>query len=432
MYTWAKEQLEAGYPLSDVAHISEAVMKAVNRERELLDLRAREWDLKAGDTEVNAVAPTLKTWYKRVIREELAQTPEKPVRFATADTVAKVEGWPRDDYWLRQADRFRRDIQVLEESTRDRLQGNDPPFRQEIQRRELAQLESLRGELKAAEELQKQHGPARFSKEHQSIHDRYKGEIEKFLRNEFKAKPYTDEHGHTWLEVPPQPKGPVKMYGRASTADLAALAAFVGGAAAMQAFTSDPSLVSDVVAGLLASAATRISPRSLAEAYRSARDSRPLESISKAAIVREANMRRNALDTANTIFRVTKLVKDEARREAIHTALDTGNTRGLAPNELAAYNDLKEQYAKLAKAGVDEGVLEDTRRNYATHLWQIDADVFDRIFGKRVGRGTSPNTPTPRASLQHAGGGREGRPQAGVEGCRVCVQRVRELALRGD
>jgi len=152
-----------------------------------------------------AVSPLLKNWHKRLVREELADAargkpellahaeavranmgtaaerglnptdlakqmddleasarPEPVVRFATADTVAKVEGWPEKTTPMDTARELNMDYAAW----------------------------------KAATE-----GTTRFSPEHQGIYDRYKGDVEKFLR-QLGGKPVTDSAGHTWIEVP--------------------------------------------------------------------------------------------------------------------------------------------------------------------------------------------------------------------------------------
>lgn len=135
------------------------------------------------------VQPMLKHWSRRLVREELAaaaQRGESSVRFATADTVAKVEGWP--------------DVR-----THDFSQIGEPPV----------------GE--------------HFLPEHQSIYKRYQGDIEKFL-TKLGGKPLTDAQGHTWIEVPTsppgaaRPAGPPQMFGRASPDLLIKMGAVGGGA----------------------------------------------------------------------------------------------------------------------------------------------------------------------------------------------------------
>ena len=94
------------------------------------------------------LSPLAKTWSRRLIREELHEAfkaGEKSVRFATADTVAKVEGWPT----------------------------------------ERPQID-------------------------QGIYNRYKTDVEKFLKQEG-GTPHKDPMGHTWIEVPvkePKPGAP--------------------------------------------------------------------------------------------------------------------------------------------------------------------------------------------------------------------------------
>jgi hypothetical protein len=118
--------------------------------------------------------------------------PEPIVRFATADTVAKVEGWPDTRPYLEQTGRTR----------------------------------------------------PTFSPEHQGIYDRYAGDITKFLR-QLGGKEVTDPLGHTWIEVPTAgtPKFPagkrVQQFGGADPR-LAAYAATVLGAGALAAFFTDP------------------------------------------------------------------------------------------------------------------------------------------------------------------------------------------------
>ncbi len=114
---------------------------------------------------------------------EKGKEPGNVIRFATADTVAKVEGWP---------------------TTRARFSPEGPVV-----------------------------DNVGFSPEHQGIYDRYSRDIESFLKKEFDAKPYTDPQGHTWLEVPldhPNAKGPIRQFGGADPKLLAAIAGIGGGA----------------------------------------------------------------------------------------------------------------------------------------------------------------------------------------------------------
>jgi len=140
----------------------------------------------AADTPLERVSPMLKRWDRRLVREELADSArrgEPTARFATADTVAKVEGWPR--------------------FANERLDDTTP----------------------------------RFSPEHQGIYDRYNKEVTSFLK-QLGGKEVTDSAGHTWIEVPTEgtrkmPAGRrAQQFGSADPAFLAYLATVAGAATA--------------------------------------------------------------------------------------------------------------------------------------------------------------------------------------------------------
>lgn len=164
----------------------------------------------AADTPLERVSPMLKRWDRRLVREELADSArrgEPTARFATADTVAKVEGWPR--------------------FANERLDDTTP----------------------------------RFSPEHQGIYDRYNKEVTAFLK-QLGGKEVTDSAGHTWIEVPTEgtrkmPAGRrVQQFGFADP-ELLAIIAAVGGAAYVASLVFDDKGKKDLSkAGILASLAT--------------------------------------------------------------------------------------------------------------------------------------------------------------------------------
>lgn len=152
-------------------------------------------------TAVGPVRPMLKSWHKRLIREELAvsaRAGEPGVRFATADTVAKVEGWPESQ--TRAVDPDNIDYGIPETQ--------------------------------------------RFRPEHQGIYDRYAGDITKFLK-QLGGKEVTDSAGHTWIEVPTAGTtkspagGRVLQFGKSDPAVLAAITA-MGGSALLASWLTDP------------------------------------------------------------------------------------------------------------------------------------------------------------------------------------------------
>lgn len=149
-------------------------------------------------------APTEESWrpnelrehrevYQKHIDQLKAEIASKTVRFADADTVAKVEGWPEKGL-----------------ESRDSL-----------------------GRITMRETPGKFEDPG-----HQSIYDRYAGEITRYLKG-LGGKHVVDKEGHGWYEVPLKaietPRGPmIKMLGNSDPKTLAgvAAAASVGIAAA--------------------------------------------------------------------------------------------------------------------------------------------------------------------------------------------------------
>jgi len=183
---------------SHLSPLSSALEYALYKETTQLNAHRAEVGAKLGESgALEPIAPMLKDWHKRLVREELADAArnlEPSVRFATADTVAKVEGWP--------------------EQPRFEIKGQTP--------------------IEPA---------SRFRPEHQGIYDRYQKDVEKFLR-QLGGKPYTDPAGHTWLEVPLGEQQKALPGGGARTQiggvdpALAKAVGLVGGSAALAAWLS--------------------------------------------------------------------------------------------------------------------------------------------------------------------------------------------------
>lgn len=166
------------------SRVNDSGLERAGREEALTEARKARLQMaeidKAIQTQADAsqVSPIVKNWPRRLIREELAQAAEGgegSVRFASADTVAKVEGW--------------RDAAV-------------------------------EGQLKP---------------EHQRIYNRYAGEITRYLKG-LGGKEVTDATGNTWIEVPTSsvmtPKGPrVQQLGQVNPELLVTSGAVTGGAA---------------------------------------------------------------------------------------------------------------------------------------------------------------------------------------------------------
>jgi hypothetical protein len=184
-----RDSVRAG---ADEAGIPYTPGENLYRVYERTAVKLNEIRAKLQGANADPIRPILKDWWKRIIREEVAgarvaDPNAKVVRFATADTVAKVEGWPR-----------------INENGVDVNRA-----------RQLG--------LEADPQAQ---APGRLRPEHQGIYDRYRGDIETFLRKEHSARDYTDPQGHTWLEVDLPPDAtPIRLWGMGAAAAGAALTA---------------------------------------------------------------------------------------------------------------------------------------------------------------------------------------------------------------
>ncbi len=141
------------------------------------------------DTEV---APALKHAENRLIREKLAEAAAKGdevVRFASADTVAKVEGWPSHSP---------ADITSIYKRVahlKDALSAyrNHPESQVPVQR-ELETYKQILPQLEAGKTVFETPG-------HKSLYDRYANDTTSYLKK-LGGKEVVDAEGHTWLEVP--------------------------------------------------------------------------------------------------------------------------------------------------------------------------------------------------------------------------------------
>ena len=151
--------------------------------------------------------------YLNFIKQELFSTEQRlknggRVRFATPDTVAKVEGWPepRTDTLSRIAKRKER-VEQLKRDVEYLSSKYGPTSQQATSAKK--SLEFDEDILAEDENILKNLGPERFRKEHQGIYDNYK-DLEKYLKS-IGGVDHVDPHGHTWIEVPVRgEKSPLK------------------------------------------------------------------------------------------------------------------------------------------------------------------------------------------------------------------------------
>jgi hypothetical protein len=183
-----------------------------------LALRARENKNRLNEAGATKdLTPMKKTHVERLVKEELnlaRKNGQERVRFASPDTVAKVEGWPDagglHDYILRD----KQDLKLLEselEKEKEWSRNNPSAIPKGANSAEVweAKITFRKNHLRDLEEELEEFKGKTYKPEHQGIYDNYK-EIEKYLKK-IGGTEYTDPHGHTWIEVPSTgPKSPVK------------------------------------------------------------------------------------------------------------------------------------------------------------------------------------------------------------------------------
>lgn len=367
-------------------------IEPVTREWFDRDVKIEEIKAKLRESVTTARAePLFKNWYKRLVREELTdgtKNGEAKIRFATADTVAKVEGWP--DHQENRA-RDVANMEAMVESIERGHRGMDGPETQLEKARLEQRLEDLR-----AQQREMLHLP-RFRPEHQGIYDRYQKDIEKFIK-QLGGKEHTDSAGHTWLEVPIKPDfHRTQMFGGAKTDVMLGIAAVsLGAAVGMNLDKDDP--VVGAVLGALAGGAVKIGaiPAAL-RAIKAVGQKDTRIRIDPLTEQRQYAEQAGARAVAQAQGQIIKLVPKEERRVAINKAIDEGKVGSLSGNELKAARLVEDFYAGIAKDAQDAKVLKTARENYTTHLWDFsekNKGIFEQLMAEKLktGAGMSPNS----------------------------------------
>lgn len=403
-----------------------SVIKAELEQTALVqqELQAR---LKAGEA-TQAVQPLLKHWPRRLIRETLHQAAaenREVVRFASADTVAKVEGWPEQSAPQRIAT-LRQTIQLLERDIQTGDTTRVPTA--EAARRTIAALQEEIARVQ-------RDGAPRFRPEFQSIYDRYAKDITPFLKR-LGGKDYTDPQGHTWIGVPTKPfRGRVEIYGKA---DLRLLAAIAG--AGIGWGMSDENKMRGMLLGGLAglfvvrvaeetAGRPRVKPPEDAvgkSAFEAFQAGKPLKEAAAKVFAEQGEeaakrfievyqglkegkqsvksyeqlIRRRINDVVaenrlihNFAKSLEKALPRSQDRVAVAEALDKGAIKELPPALQPAARRLQARFAEIGNLAVSSGVLEGLRENYITHVvdWskarQTPKQAFiDAVLGKLRGQ----------------------------------------------
>lgn len=423
------------------------------------ELRARELTNKLEATAVDSqLSPMLKNWPKRLVREELAQAAaagEQTVRFATADTVAKVEGWPKQPVYKEGA---ATEIPALKNV---RTPGNalgkvtdfisngrvfvqdGVPYKAgswvDINRRPLeAGRVKIDPSTLQAVDLAPLVERETFRPEHQGIYDRYRRDTEKFL-NQLGGRPYIDAQGHTWVEVPTGKKGPTQMFGGADPELLRTLGVAGAGAVA-GSLLADEETGNAILSGGLGAAAGLGLARGGKALVRGADYglgalSTRIKNISEPLAHRAREYERRVLgDTHAAISRVDPFLVSlqrlpEAKRQRL--------SRAILTNDAAQINNLIQSYPEL-RAGWKEvrQVLDETGAKLQQHnrLARLREDYFPRVvtdyegLSKALGQ-EARNTlerrlfEADKASIKATGQG-----LSGLERSKIVNQHMRGLA----
>lgn len=187
-----------GIPLKDLTQAQQKRWRELQLSR-VHDITTQAVQGKKSNTEIGTpgyapLTPALKNAENRLIREKLAEAAAKgdeSVRFASADTVGKVEAWPGNHAH----------IQFLKQRLADverSLAINGPYFNPAEWPTHKARYEETAKDLRAKIEATK---PFFNDPGHQSLYDRYAKETTSYLKK-LGGKEVMDAENHTWLEVP--------------------------------------------------------------------------------------------------------------------------------------------------------------------------------------------------------------------------------------
>ena len=376
----------------------------------------------------------------RAVQDMIPATDPKSqvVRFGTADTVAKVEGWPARNY--KRVEQLTSTIETLEIKIR---QGSYP---EDIPEMRTALLESQQELARIQDEISNPSGK-KFEDNHQTIYDRYQKEITPYLK-ELGGKDYTDPQGHTWIEVPVT-KGQVprmwnspgmsKRMGQSGMIDHKLLiglglasagfifgaklaeqdkleAALVGGLSGA-ALSMAPRYVKALKADWKATAKTTAGLGAMTGALAVIDHDHPMEGVllgmlygatkmlPKAVIPKVGgisiddfiNLRNGALQVqlrkiANVTDTIKSAVPSAARRGELALALERGDLRGFTPAEVKAAGVYREFMKSFGENAKNEGLINDLITNYVTHVIETKGlpksqvqETLSALFGNQTG-----------------------------------------------
>ena len=417
---------------SDVRYLSDLVQQARLRE---IEMRT-----KAAATAVDSsVGPMLKHWPRRLIREELAKTAQEGgdvVRFADADTVAKVEGWQDNSARIKRLRQDKKDIE-------SRIQSIDRYWSKEDQPKRLVELNET---LDQINKDITEYKPGFIENGHQSIYDRYKGDIEPYLKS-LDGKHVTDSSGHGWYEVPTKSQaGRINQYGKADPKLLGGIALVGAGMLAGSLLAGDSKVAGAILGGIAGAGLMRL-PGTLAGlgktlswkqatwnaarvgavlgagTYIGGKSGDPVYGaavaasiiLGKAALkpavklgtdafinIRNGNIAAETRIIDNMVRDINKAVPDAERRIEVSRALDSGSMEGLTANERVVYRYVRNFLDKIGAEAKDAEVIKGMRANYISYIVEHDptmslareSGIIEKLF--ETGGGHTEGSPNTR------------------------------------
>lgn len=376
----------------------------------------------AEDASVSSqVGPMRKNWHRRLIREELAdaaRSGEKVVRFADADTVAKVEGWPlvreQSEKELRQAKAD------LEYSTRaletwdDYARGykREGPEADARRQEALARVEEAQAEVTRLQEVLDDPKSPKYEPEHQGIYDRHKKDVESFVKS-LGGKPVLDEEGHGWYEVPVTPLreggGRAAMFGKVDQDLLTKVGAIGLGVAAVSFLSKEDNAVGNAVGaaallglGVLAhskSPAVRHSAEGAAKQLNEALGlvSTTLKTADERVWLRAVDHERRVLtETHRVLEEINPFIEavrglPKLEGQAVDLALKNGDLRSVTavikalgdPKALASWEAVQTFLKESGKELKELGVIKGTLPNYFPRVVKDVEGLLESLGGQR-------------------------------------------------
>lgn len=338
------------------------------------------------------------------------------VRFATPDTVAKVEGWPVvEPYPPELLESVKRNVAMAKQSIatveqEKRIAASEGKVPEVLITEYLERNKNDSSAMSAAEaraQLQRawDAGKTLAYPETAGIYNRYNSVVKPLLRK-LGGVDHTDAAGHTWIEVPVKPShNPPKMFGQAGNADprLLARMAAVGLGVTLGLWASDKDHKwMGAAVGALVGLGAGMGPSKLVNTWKGLWKPDPrvrIDGLTNAWEFAQDKAAKLAWDLQRS---VEKLVPDEAGRARVTQWLDGNRAIQLSAAEQRAATMVRAWFDGMKNAAQKAGVLKTSLDDYVTHLWdwkagQKQSPVLEAFWERMEGRGAGMGQNSPYA-----------------------------------